>query len=177
MGKWLGLLALLALSFLVGTSRGTDLTPIPTPPASDAAAKSCGPGCASANDAPGQLSTDEIERLLLRFAAEPMAPGSEALEGLLFAHHQVEPLLKARKTLPLDAKREAFIRRELAKSHAWLDMRIVDAQGVERVRLGAIRVELGVKQHVAPSRLVRLQPLEVSGTVRRVGLDHLWTRL
>jgi hypothetical protein len=179
MGKWLGIVALIILSFLVGASPSPNLVTTPTPPspAPDLDAKSCGPGCASANDAPGQLSKDEIEGLLLRFGTEPMARGSVALETLLFSHRQVEPLLKARKALPLDAERETFLRTELAKSHAWLDMRVVDTHGVERVRLGALRVELGVKQHVAPRRLVGLQPLEVSGTVRRVGLDHLWTRL
>jgi len=178
MGKWLGILLLVALSFLAGASPGANQGPIPAPePSIEPDPKNCGPGCASANDAPGQLTASEIDELLARYSLEPMAQGSEALETLLFAHHQVEPLIRARETLPLDPKREAFLRAELAKSSAWLDMRIVDALGVERVRLGAMRVELGVKQHVAPSRLVRLQALEVSGTVRRVGVDHLWTRL
>ena len=50
---------------------------------------------------------------------------------------------------------------------------------VERIRLRPNHVLMDHKQHLFPAAadLIRMQELEVSGTVRRVGLDHLWTRI
>ena len=53
----------------------------------------------------------------------------------------------------------------------------MDERGVERLRLGNRRVPLGVKKHLLPADPGDLPPPEISGTVRRVGLHHLWTRL
>ena len=70
-----------------------------------------------------------------------------------------------------------MLERELDRRHALLSVRLVDAAGKERLRLGPTRVPLGEKQHRLAEDTTDLQAPEVSGTVRRVGLHHLWTRL
>jgi hypothetical protein len=160
-----------------------EATPSPVPPAAEVAPEqatdpaACVAGCGAAKDHPAPLSEATFHRLMKRFANEPVAEGSPALEALLFHHQDARGLLARRGPGPLDPGRYEALERELAREHAWIDVRVVDADGVERVRLGPHRVPLGIKQHIHPARITRLQPLEISGTVRRVGLYHLWSRL
>jgi hypothetical protein len=140
-------------------------------------AAGCVAGCSAARDEPAPLGPQAFDALLERFATEPVASGSPALEALLYHHHDARRLLAERGPGPLDGDRAEALTRELARDEAWLDLRVVDGAGVERVRLGRTRVPLDVKQHLHPERRVDLQPLEVSGTVRRVGLDHQWVRI
>ena len=77
----------------------------------------------------------------------------------------------------LDQQRLRFLRRELSRTQARLSVRIVDGEGVQRVRLGPVTMPLGIKQHLHADVCRRMQPPEISGTVYRVGQDHLWARL
>jgi hypothetical protein len=54
-------------------------------------------------------------------------------------------------------------------------MRLVDGQGVERGTLSAL-VPLVEKQHLVFAGTGSLGHLETGGKVKRVGLDHLWSR-
>ncbi len=137
----------------------------------------CVAGCGAADDRSPHLEARAYDELLARFAKESPAAGSPALETLLFHHHDARRLLAERGPGPLDPERAAFLKRELAREEAWIDVRVVDAEGVERVRLGRRAVPLDIKQHLHPERRERLQQLEISGTVRRVGLYHLWSRI
>jgi len=105
-----------------------------------------------------------------------MSGASEALEALLFHGASTLSLLDNLGG-DLDAEREAFLRTELAHTRAILDVRIVDEFGTERLHLGETSIPLGEKQHLHPHETTSLQPPEVSGTVHRVGLEHLWARL
>ena len=166
-------LASIALAFLA-TERSTDhggAHGASTTPGGDV----CATGCAALPRSADELSEPELEQALSAFAEAPCGP-SGALETLLFYGAQTRRWLDdGRRALP--SGHEAHLRTELARTHATLDVRVVDELGVERLRLGERRVPLGVKQHLAVARTRDLQPPEVSGTVRRVGVDRLWARL
>jgi len=57
-----------------------------------------------------------------------------------------------------------------------ISLRILDEAGRVRSRINGVRVPLD-RRHVFEMENEGLQPLVTSGTVKRVGLDHLWTRL
>jgi hypothetical protein len=184
MNKWLGPLAFVGGALVVaGLWRGDTgelpLPPLVIEPSEAAQSEDCVGSCAFAHDAPPELDADRYRALLKAFAEEPMAAGSEALEELLFHHVAARPLMERLGTDPLDPERAEFLRRELSRERAWIDVRVVDAKGVERIRLRPQHVLMDHKQHLFPAEAdrVQIQELEVSGTVRRVGLDHLWTRL
>ncbi|RMG08010.1 MAG: hypothetical protein D6731_22605 [Planctomycetota bacterium] len=139
----------------------------------------CVGSCATASDGPAPLGAERVRALLAAFAREEPRGAGPAGEALLFHHAAVRAFLAQGGAGPLDAERAAFLRRELARDHAWIEVRVVDAEGTERLRMRPRRVPLDEKQHLhaGPDERVRLPSLEVSGTVRRVGLDHLWTRI
>jgi hypothetical protein len=137
----------------------------------------CSSSCATSNTASPILPDTEIESLLARFATEPMASGSEALETLLFHGAQVQEFLIGRQTSPLDPERRRFLQAELSRTHAIISVRLVDEHGVERLSLEPRRIPLDIKQHLVADQATRIQPAEISGTVKRVGLHHLWARI
>lgn len=146
-------------------------------PSKAKSAGDCVGSCSVALDEHPDLSSTAYHDLLKRFGEQPGSGKSEALETLLFHHARTNELLLQHGTAELDPKRAALLTREAGRTHAWLDVRVIDQRGSERIRLKPTRVPLGIKQHLWPEDRVALQPVEVSGTVKRVGLDHLWTRL
>ena len=135
----------------------------------------CTNGCSlSKHDLP-TLEASEFRDLLAAYAAGPLDETNAALETLLFHGDATVALLETRPpALPEEHAR--FLARELARRHARIELRVIDVDGRELVRLDPTTVTLGVKAHVHPTRS-SLPPLEFSGTVKRVGLYHLWTRL
>lgn len=150
--------------------------PTPEPAAEPGPGGECATGCAAAPADTEALAPAEFRRLLAAFAAEPMSEESPALETLLFHGAESARLLAEEGPGLLDSRRLAFLERELGRTHVRLAVRVVDERGVERMRLGPRRLPWGEKQHLHPDRTTDLQPPELSGTVRRVGLHHLWTR-
>ena len=146
-----------------------------------AAAASCATGCAIGSHAPPPLTESEFRDLLRRFASEKISASnggeSSALDTLLFHGERSRELLARLGADGLDQQRLRFLRRELSRTQARLSVRIVDGEGVQRVRLGPVTMPLGIKQHLHADVCRRMQPPEISGTVYRVGLDHLWARL
>ena len=60
-------------------------------------------------------------------------PESAALESLLFFGSRSREFLSASGPGDLDSEREAFLLRELSRTHAWISLRVVDAlAGVRR---------------------------------------------
>jgi hypothetical protein len=165
-------LALVSAGLLHGSSPPPPPTPadpdVPVPP-------DCKGGCTlGAHDVP-TISEPELHDLLRQYATDPMSEESVALETLLFHGAETTRFLAATPDLVLDDERRVFLERELARRHAWIEFRVVTESGHERFRLDPTRVPLDIKQHVQPT-FSSLPPLELNGTVKRVGLFHLWTR-
>ncbi|MFT5052925.1 MAG: hypothetical protein ACI8QZ_004363 [Chlamydiales bacterium] len=155
----------------------TDLDPIldPTP---QTRAEVCATGCAAASSGEGEMGAHEFERLLDTWAEhEGTDQGARALDTLLFHGARAMDLGARLGYGILDPERAGFLQRELGRGHALLSVRLVSPSGEERLHLGPTRIPLGEKQHLIATDTSDLQPPEVSGTLRRVGVDHLWARL
>ena len=136
----------------------------------------CASGCAASNHPTKELTRAYFHELLQQFATEPMDETSFALESLLYFGRQTVALLKEEGDYPLDPLRSNFLRDELRKTHALVEVRVVDEHGEVRTWLPPTRVPLD-RRHEFDMQVKNVQPLITSGTVKRVGLYHLWNRL
>ena len=136
----------------------------------------CASGCAASRHPTKELTRDYFHELLKRYAIEPMDETSFALESLLYFGRQTAMLLEEEGDYPLDPIRSDFLRSELRKTHAKIEIRVVDEYGEVRTWLSPTRVPLD-RRHEFDMQVNNVQPLETSGTVKRVGLYHLWNRL
>jgi hypothetical protein len=122
-----------------------------------------------------------LRTLVAAYADQPLdhtsltAEGSP-LEELLFHGPHTRRYLARAGSGPLDAEHLALLEDELARIHAVVAVRVVDAEGVERLRLDPTHVPLREKRHIEFDQITDLQPLALSGTIVRVGLDHCWAR-
>ena len=158
-------LLLLAGSLLAAKTRGQK----PLPPTPDPDCKTC----SDHGEAVGVLTRAEFRVLLAQFAAVPVGCESDALDALLFHGARTRTLVA--QSHGLAASHRAYLERELSRDHARLSVRVVAEDGTERIRLDR-RVPLDIKQHLHGTTR-GLQNPEISGTVRRVGLDYVWGRL
>jgi len=117
-----------------------------------------------------------FRQLLAQFAREPIDETSRAFETLLYYGPQAKKLLDSEGTAPLDPVRASVLRGELSRTHARIAIRVLDEHGAVRTSLPPTRVPLD-RRHVFVMETNNVQPLETSGTVKRVGLHHLWNRL
>lgn len=138
--------------------------------------KVCASGCAASRHPTGVLSKAKYRWLLRRFAEQPMNEDSPALENLMYFGRQTTAWMKLLGTEPLDEARVELLERELKKTHAFISFRVVDEHGVVRTHMPPTRVPLD-RRHEFNMEVKDLPPLITSGTVKRVGLHHLWTRL
>jgi hypothetical protein len=136
----------------------------------------CASGCAASRHPTRELTHDHFHELLEQYATEPMDETSFALESLLYFGRQTGEMLKEDGDFPLDPLRSQFLREELRKTHAKIEVRVVDEYGEIRTWLPSTRVPLD-RRHEFDMHVSNVQPLETSGTVKRVGLYHLWNRL
>ena len=136
----------------------------------------CASGCALSNHPTAELSRTKFRRLLAQFANDPMDETSTALETLLYFGRQSQTFLEDEGAGLLDNTREQFLRRQLARTHVLLSFRVIDEHGTVRTEMKRRRIPLD-RRHVFEMDVRNLPPLVASGTVKRVGLDHLWTRI
>ncbi|MCZ6689292.1 MAG: hypothetical protein O7H41_06785 [Planctomycetota bacterium] len=136
----------------------------------------CAAGCAAIPISDPDLTRDEFEDLLVRLAREPLNEMSPALETLLFYGPRAARLLAIHGAAALDSAGARFLEKELARQEIWVAMRLVDEKGTVRARMAPTRIPLGERRHLRVEEATDLQPPEFSGTVRRVGLNHIWTR-
>ena len=151
--------------------------PVASTPTGDAAvpASACRTGCADL-PLPAALAA-RLEGHVEGWLSLPAAEPGLDLETLLFHRREVGAWLDSPAAADLPPARRSFLERELARDRARIELRVVDADGRERLRLDPTDVRLGKKAHLHPEHTLDLQPPEVAGTVERVGLTHLWTRL
>lgn len=136
----------------------------------------CPSGCAASRHPTSELTGPRFRQLMAQFAHEPADETSPAFETLLYYGRQARKFVDSEGTSPLDPVRAAVLRRELSRTYARIAIRVVDQHGVIRTSLPPTRVPLD-RRHVFEMETNNLQPLETSGTVKRVGLYHLWNRL
>jgi hypothetical protein len=135
----------------------------------------CASGCA-ANMHPTQpLLRDEFHRLAGLYATETIND-SQALEHLLYYNRQTLLFLDKEGSPALDSEREVFLRYHLGRRRVMVEMRVVDEHGVVRTWNTASPVPMDIRHHFV-MQTKDIQPFDPSGTVKRVGLYHLWQRI
>ncbi len=139
--------------------------------------QACASGCAADQHPTPPLLKDEFNRLVGLYAKEPMSDQSEGLEYLLYYGRQSLLFLDHLGNGPLDAQRAEYLRRELKRTHVYVELRVVDEFGQVRVWNKPARVPLDVRHgfEFATKDYQRIE--ESTGTVKRVGLYHLWQRI
>ena len=95
---------------------------------------------------------------------------------LLFYGPQTVGMLEHADGL-LDGERQAFLTRELSRDLVRVEFRIVDESDVVRVVLPPTTVPFDKRFVFEPLLTADFQPPEASGTVKRVGLHHVWQRI
>lgn len=137
----------------------------------------CASGCSVKPDAARRvLSDEELDTLLTAYGQANPAEESEALNELLFYAGQARVRLDEPGRPQLSDAHLRFLGRELGRTTARIEMRVVDEHGVVRAWLPEKRVPLGEKQHLHLEDKA-LPGLIASGTVLRTSLYHLWTRI
>ena len=136
----------------------------------------CASGCAASRHPTEELTVERYWQLLDEVTIEPMDRTNNALEALMYYGPQARNLIEQKGVGSLDRERSSFIWKELSITHAKLSIRVIDESGDVRTWLDATRVPFD-RRHVFDMQTKDVQPLVTSGTVKRVGLDHIWVRL
>ena len=136
----------------------------------------CATGCAVAETKKSQLGAAKIADCLEKMAKQPLGEPSLELETLLFHASEVIPQIRDKGAGPITSDQAKFLKTELARTHARIQLRVIDADGKQRMTFDR-HVRLGEKQHLHTKAADGFAPPELGFTVKRVGLNHLWTRL
>ena len=136
----------------------------------------CASGCSLSRHPTPPLTQAHFQELVKAYAGQPMSEESPALEELLYFGPQTLRWLDCEET-PLDAARLGLLRSELRHRRVKVEFRLLDDQGVARVWMPPQTVPLDIRQVFEPLQTVDFQPPEASGTVKRVGLHHIWQRI
>lgn len=153
----------------------------------------CASGCAPSSHPTDELSRVRFRGLLEQYATGPLDGTNLALETLLYygpqsaahltamqAESNSEGEAEGKEASELESllkpSQITFLEQQLRRNKVSVEVRIVDEHGQVRADLPATSVPLD-RRHVFELDEHGIQPMVVSGTVKRVGLDHLWTRL
>ncbi len=139
--------------------------------------RACASGCAADQHPTPALLKDEFHRLMALYAKEPMSEESEGLETLLYYGRPAHLFLDRLGKGPLDPQRAEFLRYELSRTHVWVELRVIDEFGIVRVWNRAAEVPLDVRHGFEFTTKDYQRIEESTGTVKRVGLYHLWQRI
>ena len=148
----------------------------------DAAEEDAVEDCASSCTQPAKVdgrgvpTQPEFLGLLADWSAEPIDSPSLALETLLFHGQASRQMLLQLPPETLSETRREFLLTELARNHAAIELRIIDEEGLVRGELRADQLGLNDPAHRHLSGTGSLGEVELSGRVRRVGLQHIWSR-
>ena len=137
----------------------------------------CASGCALSRHPTPTLEREHFAKLMEAYADQPMSGESEALEELLYFGPQTESFIEADGPQGLDEERFRFLKRELTKTDVTIEFRIIDEHDVARVSLPPTTVPFDNRYVFEPLLTKNFQPPEASGTVKRVGLNHIWQRI
>ena len=134
----------------------------------------CVSGCGAIPDTTPAITKDEFMKHLQAFARTPITEPGLDLETLLFYGKETRKWLP--ETSVLDDEHLQFLQHELQKTHAEIQLRVTDDKGIVRIELKPRVVEIGQKYHEHIHLTRDMQQLEISGTIKRVGVHHLWSR-
>ncbi len=136
----------------------------------------CASGCAASRHPTKTLTKPEFLRFIEAVSKRPLDADNKAYESLLYYGRQSLRMLNQHGVGRLAPLVEAQLRGELERTHVFISLRVIDEHGEIRTWLEPTRVPLD-RRHEFTMETNRLPQLITSGTVKRVGLDHLWTRL
>ncbi len=136
----------------------------------------CASGCALSRHPTGKLSESNFRNLIKQFSDSDDARSSIALEELLFYGPQSRKMLATHGTGELPSGQAEYLVDQLRFTHSTVSIRVTDQQGVIRTWLDPTRVPFD-HRHIFEMETKNLQPLVTSGTLKRVGLNHVWLRL
>jgi len=167
----------MATSWITGCAGAPD-APAATRPHADPG-EVCATGCSAAPNGGSELTRERYRELIV-ICADPEASeeaATSALEELLFHGEQTQAWVTELGVGALDADSTRRLAAELARNRVRFDVRLLAEDGAELLRLGERSIPIGHKQHIWPRRALGFEPPEVSGTIQRVGVNHLWARL
>lgn len=132
-------------------------------------------GCGDARHLTRRLNENEFRELMRSYAAQP-AEGGSALDALCYYGPQASFMLDTLGGCGVDLPRLERLRAELRRDHVYFSVRVIDENGVERLTLqnSYTPLDANVHHHLTATRNV--PPCEISGTLKRVGLHHIWAR-
>lgn len=139
----------------------------------------CASGCALSRHPTRRLTRQRFDELIQQLSDSTDAAQSResrVWDELVYYGAQSRAFLQAYPTRHLNAESVSRLRRELARDHVRIQIRVVDQQGEVRSWLRETRIPLD-RRHVFDMETDGLQSLVTSGTVKRVGMDYLWVRL
>jgi hypothetical protein len=146
----------------------------------DGEAQGPGAGCASSCSVDARphapLSERRLRELLATWSEEGEDRESLALDTLLFHGSETASFLETHPELDLAPERRSWLRAQLARDAVRVEFRLIDDSGRTRGTVSASGVPLVQKQHLRFEGTGSLGHFEASGKVKRVGLDHLWSR-
>lgn len=136
----------------------------------------CASGCAASRHPTQELTREHFERLLVEYTYEPMDQTNNALEELMYFGSQTRDMLQSFGIGQLDSQRAEFLWEQLKLNKAKVSIRVLDQSGDVRTWIEPTTVPFD-RRHVFEMQTNNVQPLVTSGTVKRVGLNHVWARL
>lgn len=136
----------------------------------------CASGCAASRHPTQSLTRDHFQRLLVECTYEPMDQTNNALEELMYFGSQTRKMIQAHGVGQLDSQRAEFLWEQLKFDKAKVSIRVLDESGNVRTWVEPTVVPFD-RRHVFEMQTNNVQPLVTSGTVKRVGLNHIWARL
>ena len=136
----------------------------------------CASGCAASRHPTEKLSLEHFEDLLVAYTYEPMDQTNNALEELLYFGPQTRKMIELHGVGNLDSTRAEFLWEQLKYNRAKISIRVVDDSGEARTWIEPTEVPFD-RRHVFEMKTKNVQALVTSGTVKRVGLNHIWCRL
>lgn len=124
---------------------------------------------------PEVLTPAAADIMLAKVVAMPVGTDSLELDTLLFHDHETQHRLDE-KAVPMSAEWESFLRKELLRKEVRVTIRVIDDKGAERAFIEESWV-IGQRMHHVVHDVKGVPPFEASGTLVRVGREHLWVRM
>lgn len=131
-------------------------------------------GCGDARHPTPRLTQIEYKRLMAAYGSED---GEDAaLDSLCYYGPQAAYMLETAGDCGVDTKKIERLKAELARDHVYFSVRVVDENNVERLTLSRSYTPFDANVHHHLSQIVNTPPCEISGTIKRIGLYHIWAR-